>query len=67
MFKKEKLYKIVYEAELYYPKQKTLIVVATDPVRAMKQFYKIVTEHVRNITEFIEIRTKNEGGENYGK
>jgi hypothetical protein len=61
MFKKEKLYKIVYEAELWHPRPKTLIVVATDPVRAMKQFYKIVTENVRNITEFIEIRPKMEG------
>ena len=64
MFKKEKLYKIVYEPGAYYTKEKTLIVVATDPVRAMKKFYNIVNEGVRNIIEFIEIVPKTEGGNN---
>jgi hypothetical protein len=67
MFKKEKLYKIVYKTNYYSDNAKTLIVVGRDPVHAMKKFYNIVGASVRDITEFIEIRTKNEGGENYGK
>ena len=62
MFKKEKLYKIVYKTNSYYDRQSaTLLVVGTTPVRAMKKFYDIVGTSVRDITEFIEIRTKEEG------
>ena len=61
MFKKEKLYKIVYKTSYYSDDAKTLIIVGTTPVRAMKKFYDIVGTSVRDITEFIEIRTKEEG------
>ena len=67
MFKKEKLYKIVYKTSYYSDDAKTLIVVGRDPVHAMKKFYEIVGTSVRDITEFVEIRPKIEGGENIGK
>jgi hypothetical protein len=67
MFKKEKLYKIVYKTSYYSDDAKTLIVVGRDPVHAMKKFYEIVGTSVRDILEFTEIKLKNEGGENYGK
>lgn len=71
MFKKEKLYKIVYKpvykSGYYSDDASTLIVVGRDPVHAMKKFYEIAGTNVRDILEFVEIRPKTEGGENIGK
>lgn len=61
MFKKEKLYKIVYKG-IYPDTVKTLVVIGRNPVHAMKNFYNIVGTSVRDITEFVEIKYGAEDG-----
>ena len=62
MFKKEKLYKIVYKGIYYSDPAKTLLVIGRNPVHAMKNFYNIVGTSVRDITEFVEIKYGAEDG-----
>lgn len=65
MFKKDKIYKIVYEPRsgAYYDKNRTLLVVAKDPMKALNEFYRIVKDNVVNITEFVAVTPKEEEGE----
>lgn len=58
MFRKEKIYKIVYETSFRSDGQRTLLVVEKSPTRALKKFYELANNSVRNILEFIEIKPK---------
>lgn len=58
---KDKIYKIVYDKGTY-SKGLSLLVAAKDPVRALKEFYRIVGTNVVNISEFVEVTPKKEVG-----
>ena len=60
MFKREKLYKVVYKTS--YGEDRTLLVVARDTVNAIKEFYKLAgSNKVVSIVEFTEIMYKGDG------
>lgn len=58
MFKRNKIYKIVYETHYRSDGQRTLLVVAKNPTYGLKKFYELVDDSVTNIVEFTEIKTK---------
>ena len=60
MFKKEKIYKIVYQTTYRSDGERTLLVVAKDPIRGLKKFYELAKGDVKNIVEFTEIKSKDE-------
>lgn len=61
MFKKNKIYKFVYKQKSdYYERSRTLLVVAKEPMQALKKFYKIADNDVEDILEFTVVTPKEE-------
>jgi hypothetical protein len=68
MFKKDRVWKFVYESNSYYVRdKKTLLVVAKSLVLATKEFYKIAGSGVSNIVEVTEVRYDEKGVINCGE
>ena len=68
MFKKDRLWKFVYEGRSIYGHDKrTLLVVAKSLVLATKEFYRLATGDVTNILEVTEVNYDKEGTVNRGE
>ena len=63
--KSEKLYKFVYEdSRCGAYRERTLLVVAINPVEATKELYRLTKNDVIHIREFVEIKCNTTGTEN---
>ena len=59
--KPEKIYKFVFEdARRYDPDKGTMLIVARDPVRAVKEFTRRAGDKLYNIIEFTQINCPEE-------
>lgn len=59
--KPEKLYKFVFEeARRYEPDKYTMLIVARDPVQAVKEFNRKTKDKLYNIIEFTQINCPEE-------
>lgn len=62
--KRRKLYKVVYKHGYGYSEHRaTLLVTGNSPAEAIDEFYKRVSETVKDIVEFTEITYGSEGAE----
>ena len=67
MFKKDRLWKFVYEDNSYLPRKKNLLVVAKSLMLATKEFYRLAKGDVTNILEVTEVNYDKEGTVNSGE